>query len=269
MLDIDHFKRYNDVHSHDAGDIVLSTLGRFLSEKVRGGDTPCRYGGEEFTVIMPGASSEIALRKAKQLCDEVKQMKVYYRGQPLQSVTLSLGVASFPAHGLGGEALLRAADQALYQAKEAGRDRVVGAELPAARERAAASRPRRPWGRSTSRSEPRIGPSRVEPVSGRPESSESSIPNPHGRRRNLIGPETPACLSYPLRSLGRGPCGHGKACREAHPARGRSHRCRGDRGARGRALRERERREPTRQRGYPRAGPPASRTAVPFMRTSA
>jgi diguanylate cyclase (GGDEF)-like protein len=129
MIDIDHFKQYNDVHGHEAGDVVLSALGQFLKEKIRGGDTACRYGGEEFTVILPGASVEDTLRKAKSLCDGIKQIKPLYRGQPLEGITLSLGVSGFPDHGSVGEAILRAADQALYQAKAAGRDQAVSAGL--------------------------------------------------------------------------------------------------------------------------------------------
>ncbi len=127
MIDIDHFKRYNDTYGHEAGDAVLSELGRFLEKSLRGGDTPCRYGGEEFTVLLPGASLENALQKAERLREGVKELNVQHRGRSIGAITLSMGVACFPDQGLTGEILLRAADQALYQAKASGRDRVVSA----------------------------------------------------------------------------------------------------------------------------------------------
>lgn len=130
MIDIDHFKQFNDTHGHEAGDAVLNALGQFLKEKIRGGDTACRYGGEEFTIILPGASLEDSLRKARSLCEAVKQLKPQFRGRSLEGITLSLGVAVFPDHGSNAEDLLRAADQALYQAKAEGRDRVAGARTP-------------------------------------------------------------------------------------------------------------------------------------------
>jgi diguanylate cyclase (GGDEF)-like protein len=133
MIDIDHFKRYNDTHGHEAGDAVLSALGQFLKEKIRGGDIACRYGGEEFTLIFPGASMEDTLRKAQSLCEEVRPLRPQYQGRSLEGITLSLGVAVFPDHGSNAEDLLRAADQALYQAKTEGRDRVVCAHTPASR----------------------------------------------------------------------------------------------------------------------------------------
>jgi len=130
MIDIDRFKQYNDTYGHEAGDAVLSELGRFLEKSLRGGDTPCRYGGEEFSVILPGTSLENALLKAERLREGVKALDVRYQGRSLGGINLSLGVAVFPDHGSTGEILLRAADQALYQAKAAGRDRVVAAGSP-------------------------------------------------------------------------------------------------------------------------------------------
>ena len=127
MIDIDHFKRYNDTYGHEAGDAVLNELGRFLERSLRGGDTPCRYGGEEFTVLLPGVSLENALLKAERLREGAKALNVQYRGRSVGAITLSMGVACYPDQGFTGEALLRAADQALYRAKAAGRDRVVSA----------------------------------------------------------------------------------------------------------------------------------------------
>jgi len=123
MLDLDHFKHFNDTHGHDAGDAVLQVLGSFLQRHVRGGDIACRYGGEEFTLILPGASLETARQRAEQLCEGVRMLHVDLRGQALGPLTLSAGIATFPDHGERAEIVLQAADAALYQAKRDGRDR--------------------------------------------------------------------------------------------------------------------------------------------------
>jgi diguanylate cyclase (GGDEF)-like protein/PAS domain S-box-containing protein len=124
MIDIDHFKHFNDSFGHEAGDLMLRELGAFLQTHIREGDIACRYGGEEFTLILPEASLEVVRQRADQLREEFKFMKVQVQGQSLGPVTLSLGVALFPRHGASIETLLRMADQALYRAKAAGRDRV-------------------------------------------------------------------------------------------------------------------------------------------------
>lgn len=125
MLDLDHFKRFNDTHGHDAGDAILQSLGAFLLRHLRGGDIACRYGGEEFALIMPSVSPEVAQQRAEQLCAGVRTLSVDFRGDPLGPLTLSIGIATFPKHGENGVMVLRSADSALYQAKSAGRDRVV------------------------------------------------------------------------------------------------------------------------------------------------
>lgn len=125
MLDVDHFKQFNDTFGHEAGDAVLRELGMFLHNNIRGGDIACRYGGEEFTLILPEASIEDTRRRAEQLRVDIKHLNIQYRRQPLGAITLSFGVACFPAHGETSEALIRAADAALYRAKAEGRDRVV------------------------------------------------------------------------------------------------------------------------------------------------
>jgi diguanylate cyclase (GGDEF)-like protein len=125
MFDLDHFKRFNDTHGHEAGDAVLGALGRFLQKQVRGGDIACRYGGEEFTVILPGASLESAEKRAEQLCEGVRTLAVDFKGQSLGALSLSVGVATFPNHGDSAELVLQASDAALYQAKNEGRDRVA------------------------------------------------------------------------------------------------------------------------------------------------
>ncbi len=124
LLDVDHFKKYNDVHGHQAGDEVLKSLGRFLHASVRASDVACRYGGEEFAVIMPDSSIEDAGKRAESIVEGVRTMSVHHAGVTLASITLSIGVSAYPGHGETGEQLLSGADQALYRAKEEGRDRV-------------------------------------------------------------------------------------------------------------------------------------------------
>ncbi len=125
MLDVDHFKRFNDTFGHEAGDTVLRELGLFLRKNIRQSDIACRYGGEELTLIMPESSLEATQQRAEQIREGVKLLQVQHRRQLLGCITISLGVACFPEHGLTGDAVIRSADQALYQAKAKGRDRVV------------------------------------------------------------------------------------------------------------------------------------------------
>lgn len=130
MLDLDHFRRFNNAFGHEAGDQVLRELGNFLQSNIRKEDIACRYGGEEFTLILPGASMDIARNRAEILCNAVKNLKINYQGGTLDSVRLSAGIAIYPDHGQTGEKLLQAADTALYKAKRAGRNRVVAAPKP-------------------------------------------------------------------------------------------------------------------------------------------
>ena len=125
MLDLDHFKRLNDTFGHEAGDMVLRALGDSLQELVRGSDIACRYGGEEFTLILPDAPLTVTLQRAEQLCAKFRHLEVIYQSRSLPAGTLSLGVAGFPEHGSTVEDILRAADSALYRAKHDGRDRVM------------------------------------------------------------------------------------------------------------------------------------------------
>jgi diguanylate cyclase (GGDEF)-like protein len=124
MIDIDHFKHFNDTYGHEAGDTLLRELGSFLQSSVREGDIACRYGGEEFLLILPEVSIAAALHRADQMRDEFKKKAIRYSGKSLGNVTLSFGVALFPTHADTVGTLLRVADQALYRAKGAGRDRV-------------------------------------------------------------------------------------------------------------------------------------------------
>jgi diguanylate cyclase (GGDEF)-like protein len=128
MVDVDHFKRINDTHGHAAGDAVLILVGSFLRNQIRSSDVACRYGGEEFILILPEASREITQMRAESICKNVKQIPMQYDGEPLEAVTLSLGVAGFPTHGPTIDAVLKAADAALYRAKRDGRDRTVAAD---------------------------------------------------------------------------------------------------------------------------------------------
>ncbi|HEX2241639.1 MAG TPA: sensor domain-containing diguanylate cyclase, partial [Actinomycetota bacterium] len=124
MVDIDHFKTYNDRHGHEAGDQILRAVGEFLAVRVRAGDIVCRYGGEEFVLILPDASLEQTIERAEEIVRAVRALEVEFRGLALSSVTISAGVAAYPDHGTGKDSLLRASDRALYRAKEEGRDRV-------------------------------------------------------------------------------------------------------------------------------------------------
>ncbi len=130
MLDIDHFKAFNDGFGHAAGDELLRALGSLVTSHLRAGDIACRYGGEEFVLILPEASAEAAAARAEDLRQRVKALEVHSGEQRLGPVSISLGVAVFPKHAKTRDALLAAADAALYAAKESGRDRVVVAEDP-------------------------------------------------------------------------------------------------------------------------------------------
>jgi diguanylate cyclase (GGDEF)-like protein len=125
MIDADHFKGFNDAHGHEGGDAALRQLGRVLKENCRASDLACRFGGEEFTVVLPGATREGADVWARRLLEEVRQMKISLHGATLPPLTVSIGVALYPQHGDGADTVLRAADRALYEAKRAGRDQVV------------------------------------------------------------------------------------------------------------------------------------------------
>ena len=128
LLDIDHFKTCNDTYGHDTGDALLRGLGQFLQQHFRGGDTVCRYGGEEFLVILSGASLETACQRAKELWTQVNRPRIPHQGHNF-SLTVSVGVAAFPHHGPQVLDVVRAADHAMYLAKTRGRNQVVVAPL--------------------------------------------------------------------------------------------------------------------------------------------
>ena len=123
MFDIDHFKSVNDRHGHRAGDLLLKDLGRLMQASVRPADMACRYGGEEFVVILPGADLETAIDRTEAIRRAFAEKSLSYSAID-KAVTLSVGIALFPPHGMTRDELLHAADEALYEAKDAGRNRI-------------------------------------------------------------------------------------------------------------------------------------------------
>jgi diguanylate cyclase (GGDEF)-like protein/PAS domain S-box-containing protein len=124
MIDLDHFKRINDTYGHEAGDVVLKAIADVLAEQSRRGDFACRYGGEEFVIVMPNVGLETAYERAESLRQSLTLLQVPYEYYSL-SVTISMGIACFPENGQTREVILRAADQAMYAAKDAGRDHIL------------------------------------------------------------------------------------------------------------------------------------------------
>lgn len=127
MMDIDHFKSFNDTYGHEAGDFVLKNVGELLMAKTRKEDIVCRYGGEEFSVIMPEADLQIACERAEKIRTAISDLDLSYGQTRLGKVTISIGVANFPEHGETGSEVIQSADRAMYKAKEQGRNRVIQA----------------------------------------------------------------------------------------------------------------------------------------------
>jgi diguanylate cyclase (GGDEF)-like protein len=125
MLDIDHFKHFNDVYGHETGDVVLKELAETLRRHSRKNDIVCRWGGEEFLLVFPTMDSEAAYERAEMLREAIKTIVIISEGRRVDQITASAGVATYPGAGLDAEGLTAAADRALYEAKHAGRDRVV------------------------------------------------------------------------------------------------------------------------------------------------
>ena len=125
LLDIDHFKSFNDNHGHDAGDKVLQVVAEILQNSCRQEDIPCRYGGEEFALVLTNLGKEMAAEKAEQVRHAVENVQVEYDGKPLPSLTISCGVAAIPEDAENQTDCLKLADDALYAAKGGGRNRVV------------------------------------------------------------------------------------------------------------------------------------------------
>jgi diguanylate cyclase (GGDEF)-like protein len=125
MLDLDHFKRINDTFGHDAGDVALKSVAQIVRNHVRESDLACRFGGEEILLILPECDQQAALERAEKIRAAVAALDVHHGGRTLGTITTSLGVAVFPHHGADAVALVHSVDQALYHAKNAGRNRVV------------------------------------------------------------------------------------------------------------------------------------------------
>ncbi|MDT8407390.1 MAG: diguanylate cyclase [Methylococcales bacterium] len=133
MVDIDHFKKYNDTHGHDAGDTVLRAFSQLLSQQTRKEDLACRYGGEEFVMLMVGINPENLAKRAEALCKQTQMLSLSHRNAELDPITISIGAAWYPVHGETPEQLITVADEALYQAKRGGRNRVQLAHADQAR----------------------------------------------------------------------------------------------------------------------------------------
>jgi len=125
VADLDHFKTFNDTFGHDAGDALLRETGHVLGSTVRAEDIVCRFGGEEFVLILPDVTPAIAVQRAESIRQAVRSLNITHGGQTLGRVTLSIGVALFPEHGRESTSVIKAADKALFLAKSTGRDRVV------------------------------------------------------------------------------------------------------------------------------------------------
>lgn len=128
MVDIDHFKSINDRFGHACGDAVIRRVAQLLVGGVRRSDIACRYGGEEFLLLLPGAPASRALELAEVICRSARDLHHDCDGRSIGAVTVSCGIGLFPDHGATAEVVMKAADRALYRAKEQGRDRVVLAE---------------------------------------------------------------------------------------------------------------------------------------------
>jgi diguanylate cyclase (GGDEF)-like protein/PAS domain S-box-containing protein len=122
MLDIDHFKKFNDTYGHGAGDSVLRELGKLLPNAVRGSDVVFRYGGEEFVLLLTEADLQVTTKRMDQIRQQIKRLQITFGGQLLPALSVSIGIAQFPEHGISTAELIAAADHAMYTAKQAGRD---------------------------------------------------------------------------------------------------------------------------------------------------
>lgn len=125
LLNIDCFGQFNQQFGKAAGDLLLREIGLFLPRQIRASDIACRYGGQEFLLVLPEMSLEGAKQRAEQLRHDIKYLKIDYKHQTLNSITISCGVASFAEHGITGKALIASARAALERAKKQGRDCTV------------------------------------------------------------------------------------------------------------------------------------------------
>jgi len=130
MSDIDLFKKFNDTYGHDAGDLVLVEFAKLLTKSFRDSDIVCRFGGEEFIIIMPEASQELVLERANKMCNKVREFEIFYDNKLLPSVTASFGVSYLSDEFEHASQIVKLADTALYKAKREGRDKVMLYEAP-------------------------------------------------------------------------------------------------------------------------------------------
>lgn len=128
VLDIDFFKKFNDTFGHAAGDLVLVRVSELLKSSIRDEDVVCRLGGEEFVILMPDSSRDVAMERAENMRQALMQQNMIYEGISLGMVTASFGVSSFPLQASSSVELLQKADRTLYRAKSNGRNRVEAAE---------------------------------------------------------------------------------------------------------------------------------------------
>lgn len=124
MLDLDDFKKFNDQYGHEAGDEVLKFIGHELNDNFRSNDMACRFGGEEFLVVMVNVDMKTGVQKLERVREKIKNKSIMYQGQRLSVITVSVGISEAPDNGLMVDELIEAADQALYVAKRSGKDRV-------------------------------------------------------------------------------------------------------------------------------------------------
>ena len=124
MMDSDHLKHINDAYGHKAGDDFLVYIANEIKKSIRAGDIACRYGGDEFVVVLNNVTENIAFRRAEKLRKNIASHHILHRNEKVR-ISLSVGIAVFPDHGSAWEMLLQKADQALYSAKRMGKNRVL------------------------------------------------------------------------------------------------------------------------------------------------
>jgi diguanylate cyclase (GGDEF)-like protein len=124
MLDVDHFKKFNDTYGHTAGDTALKEIAAIFQSNIRAEDVACRYGGEEFAILLPDISMTIAAERAEKILRAVANLRVTVGAETYDEFSVSIGIAYFPSDGESSEVLLRKADEALYRSKRQGRNRI-------------------------------------------------------------------------------------------------------------------------------------------------